>query len=261
MKKDNILVRIKNSIYSVNDMAIYCKQGIGKAILYALVLCSIIGAVKGIILGINVNSVFNKSIIELQKDEYEFEIKDGILDIKKSPIEIEQNSLLFYVDDDITLDNVEDLKSKTVNEDQYILILKDGVSVSSIGMNYTMTYNQIIQNESINNSYVIDMIKVTKIFTIVFAIILNILSVFIYYLLDAVIIALFAFINVIIFKETINYSELFSLVIYTATLPNILVLILSLISPSTYFGTVALIGTLLYTFIVQRHMRISENES
>ena len=87
------------------------------------------------------------------------------------------------------------------------------------------------------------------------------INVFIYYLLDAVIIALFAFINVIIFKETINYSELFSLVIYTATLPNILVLILSLISPSTYFGTVALIGTLLYTFIVQRHMRISENES
>ena len=59
----------------------------------------------------------------------------------------------------------------------------------------------------------------------------------------------------IILRVKLKYSELVSLVLYTATLPRVIVLIFSLIAPNVYFDTIGIIGTLLYTILILKEMK------
>lgn len=260
MKKDNIFIKMRNSSLNIQDIYNYGKDGVGKAVIYALVLCSFIGLIKGIVTGISINSLFNNVINELNKEDYEFEIKNGIFDINESPIEIKEGNLLFYVDDTLVLDDIDNIKSKTVNSDGNILILKDGAYISESGMNSIIKYSELFNNITVGNSTLIEIIKGTKIVSIVIFAFINIITTFINYLLDAVVIGLFALTFAVMFGERILYKEGFSMAIYAGTLPNILVLILSIISPSTNFSIVALVATMLYTFIVQKQSLSKDNE-
>ena len=71
-----------------------------------------------------------KLVEKLEDDNYQFKIKDGVMDIATSPVKIENNNTLVYIDKDTTMAQSNNLRSMTVNADVYILILKDGDSNS-----------------------------------------------------------------------------------------------------------------------------------
>ena len=84
---------------------------------------------------------------------------------------------------------------------------------------------------------------------------MQIISIFIYYLFDAIIISVFVTLSMFILRVKLRYSELISLILYTSTLPKVIVLIFSLIAPNVYFDTIGIIGTLLYTILILNEMK------
>lgn len=250
--------KFRKSLYNIKEMIKFSKQGLGRAILYAILLCTFFGLGKGIIYSVKVNSYLNVVIDNLQDDKYKFGINQGELDLETSFIKEEINGNLVYIDDSIKVDEYDKLKSIFVQADQYVLILKDGIMVNSNLTNslppIKMSYRDL-GIENIDNDFAIKNIKNKKI--LVFPIICIYIIIFslVTYLLDAFIIALLALLNIFILRLDISFSKVFSLVIYAATLPSILVLLLTIISPSTDFSKVSALGTIVYTFIILNYIR------
>ena len=67
-----------NSIYDINVFTEYAKEGIMKAIIYILIVCSGIGIVKGGILGYKLNSGISSITRYLQSNGKNISIKNGL---------------------------------------------------------------------------------------------------------------------------------------------------------------------------------------
>ena len=256
MKRDNLFKKFKYSLYNAKKIAIYCKEGLGRAILYTLVLSVFLGLVQFIVQAVEINKVYNKIESALSDEKYSFNITNGVLDINTSPINEEESGFLLYVDDETTLDNIEKLESKIVNSDIYFLVLNDGFQIGSNDYRNSLVsfkYSDIgldgFTNDDLKTSLVFS--KVT--FPIL--LVMQILSIFIYYLFDAIIISVFVTLSMFILRVKLRYSELISLILYTSTLPRVIVLIFSLIAPNVYFDTIGIIGTLLYTILILNEMK------
>ena len=259
MKKDNLFKRLRYSIYDMKKMSIYCREGFGRALLYSLVLCVLLGLVKSVYAGISINKDFNGINKLLSQDKYSFEINNGELNIKTSPIKQEKSGFLIYVNDEVTLEQKSDIKNILVNSDFYIIVLKDGIEV---GGNsdiypvdpYIMTYSDF-GLDKITNKELAASLVLTKVLLIAMNTGMQMIFTFMNYLFYAVIVAVFSTLSAALLKIRMKYSQILSLVLYAATLPSIIVLIFSFISPSVYFESVGIIGTLLYTILILREMK------
>lgn len=259
MKKDNLFKRFKYSIYDMKRMAIYCKEGFGRALLYTLLLCVFLGLIKSIYSGIIINKDFNNINELLSQEKYNFEIRNGELDIKTSPIKEEKSGILIYVNDEVTLDKKSELNNIIVNSDFYIIVLKDGIEIGSNSDVYpampsTMSYSDFGLN-NVSNKELIASLSFTRILLIIMNTGITMVFTFMNYLFNAVIVALFSLLSAALLRIRIRYGQILSLVLYAATLPSILVLIFSFISPSVYFESVGIVGTLLYTVLILRDMK------
>jgi ABC-type transport system involved in multi-copper enzyme maturation permease subunit len=76
-----------------------------------------------------------------------------------------------------------------------------------------------------------------------------------FYLFTALMIAIFSLFPSTVFGLGMKLGRLFSLVIYAATLPSILILILTILIPNVPFDTAGMIGTILYTYIILNDIR------
>lgn len=262
MKKDNVFKQLKNSIYNIKKMAIYSRQGVGRAILYALLFCAILGIGKATIISISLNSSINQIENLLEREKYNFKIANDKLEIKASPIKEELSGILVYIDDEKKLDEVKDLKKIMVNSDIYILILEDGIIINSNSSDYSLgktelKYSELLIDE-ITNESLISALGFTKVILIIGTFFSSMLITFLYYLFNAVFIAVFIMLISSMYKVNLKYSESYSVVMYAATLPNILVFIFNIFMPTVYFSTVSIIGTILISVIIIKE--ISRNK-
>lgn len=246
-----IFYKIKSCLYNIKEIINFSKEGLGKAIIYALVLCTFIGTSKGIIYCINVNSSINVLIEKITQEE--LSIIDGELNIKTPSVNEESNGILFYMDDNIKLDEYENLKNIYINSDQFILLLKDGIVI-----NYNLLNKQTIGQKSykdlgidnIDNKFAKSSLENSKILVFPTLIISSIFDSFVNYLMDSVVITLLSLLNIYILKLKISFKKALSLVIYASTLPSVIVMLLNMVSPRTSFSTASLIGTMLVTYII-----------
>lgn len=262
MKKTNILAKFKNSIYNIKEIPGYINEGLGSAILYALLLCLFLGLGKGIALSLNIKQSMDNVSESLKEDKFKFTIENGILDIDTSPLKIDEDNFLIYIDDNLTLDKANELKNFTVNANNYVLVLKDGLIINSNmgiinqGAVKKITYSDLIQNDEISNDYLISQIEISSILVVVLVIIAVIFSTFISFIRNAFFIGLFSMLNSVIFRLDLKISQLFSMAIYAGTLPSLLVLALSLFAPLVNFETASMVGTMVLSFFILRNMGI-----
>lgn len=256
MSRDNIFKKFTNSIYNPSEAyRKYIKEGIGKAIVYALLLCLILGGIKGGIQSFNFNSRLKNTIAKLEDDNYKFEITDGELNIESSPIKIDENNVLIYIDKDKSIEDEESLRSLIIHEDTYILILKNGMIVdSNVSENpYTTkikyTYKEMQIADNINNENVIKGIENLKVPIIVFFVVMSMVQEFLNYLITAFFIAvMFLFVSKAL-GFNLKLAEVFSLVIYVQTLAALLVAVLTIIIPGVLFDMASMVGTSLYMLL------------
>ena len=255
-EKTNIFKKFINSLYNIHEFPKYIKEGLGRAIVYALLLCILCGLATGL----SMSRIINKSITEvidtLQKDENQFVIEDGILDIENSPLKIQDENTLVYIDDNITLDNKDELNNLTLNSDSYVLMLKDGIYIySDLFSTMKSTYNEMLMDSKIDSRSIISAVQFTSKFVLLIFIIMNVVQTIISFLMDSLFIALSAMFISRLFLMNFKYSQMYSLTVYAATLPMIMVVILTITEPRVYFNGVGTLGTSLLVFFALRNIR------
>lgn len=261
--KSNILNKFTNCIYNINEFPKYILDGIGKAILYALILSFFIGGVKGIVRYINLNSYLEDGIDSLKEEKYSFSITNNKLDIRESPIKIEDSGTLFYVDDNLQLSNINTLRSLIVNSDMSIIVANDGIYVKSNEINtqgeYSIYYSEL-NLEGINNAKIVNLIEEMRLSLFIILVLFSIVYEFILYIMSAFLIAVLTIIPSRLWGINFEFSHLFALVIYAYTLPNLLVLVLNIIIPNVIFDTAGMVGAVMYTYLALRNMKNKINK-
>lgn len=261
VKGDNIFKKFINSIYNLKEFPKYMKEGVGKAILYALILSIFIGGAKGIIKVLNFDSSSNQIIETIGEDGYKFSIVDGHLNLENSPLKIEKDNMLIYIDKDININEEGKLKSMTVNEDAYILMLNDGIILNSninqdSGVDAVKaTYEELNLANGMNNKALIEMVNNGRVPIMILLFIMYMVQEFIGYLFIALLIAALSLLPSKLFGLDIKLGELFSLVIYTATFPSLLVLVLTILMPNIPFDAARMVGIILFTYIILNDIR------
>ena len=259
MKKDNIFVRIKNSIYNVEKIYEYSTYGLNKAILYSLVF--------GLLIGIVSLAGFNKSNITSVNDfcngmskiiiDNNVEINKGNIDTSGNKIKKEIGDYYIYINEDKTLDDSSNLKID--NDSIYtLLFLKDGikVQVDDTLINTEWKYSDFLgnNNTSLNSTTFSALFASGKIISIIFLSVFCIISTFINYFIFAFVAAICAMSCNLIFGVLIRFSQMFSLAIYAGTLPTIMISIFNLFKPNVDFQIGAFLGTVIYTILVIREI-------
>lgn len=265
-KKSNVIKKFFYSIYDVDSFRNFIKEGLARAIVYALFLSILVGGARGIIQTIKFNDYVEKTIENLRDDKYQFIIEDDKLNIEMSPIEFRESDIYMYIDKNITTNDEDAIKNIVVNEDSYLLLLQDGIIAKTdleeemdIGK-IEVKYSEIFLGNVINNAKVIESIEDVRLMLIGMINVLMIIKEFIFCLTLALVISFLTMIPSRLLKSNLTSKELVSLSIYAYTLPSILVLILNIIIPDVNFDTATMIGTLAYTYLLIRHIKIQDED-
>lgn len=254
--KTNVFKKFIGSISNVRAVPKYIKEGLGRAVFYAFLLMLVVGLVKGISLGFSFNKYIDEVINTVNDNKYEFKIDNGILEIESEPIIIDEGSTLIYIDDKTDISKSSELNNITVHSDEYILVLKDGVIVSSNDVgNQTVYYKDFLGNEAFTKEHMTTILSMVGKISMVVIIVFGLFESIVIYIMNSLLIAGVSMLTNIMMKLGLKFSEMFSLALYAGTLPALLQLALSIIFPSIYFSYAAIMGTLVFILIVLRTMR------
>lgn len=254
MKRDGFFSKLKNNIYNIEKFSEYVRDGLGKAILYALILSLIIGGIQGVYMGFRAKNNINEGIVELNEPKYDFSIKNGILEMKNSPVKFNQDNIVVYIDSNKDLNQAEGLKDAYVHGDMYILLLKDGIKVGSGGLNKDILYKDAFTGEYTNKT-IVEQLKLASVVIVPITVGFTIFQYFTTYLLNCLIIAAFSIIIGMIMGLKMKASAMYSLSVYAATLPSLILLPFSLIRPDIYFDTAFMAGTIIYVAFILRYIK------
>ena len=223
---DNIKMRNK-FIFSINPKKyVYLnKEKLSKAFLYVLLLSVIIGLVQGVMGAVLISGIEKTTKMILEEDEVQFEMKDGVLDFKNSPLKEEEGQALLYIDTNKDIDDLDSLRSITVHKDTVTVLLRDGFMVKSGSESVTQKYSDLgLDLINFNNDFVISIIEkldIVKYIIIPIMIVVN----FVQLLMYALFISLMGILSNLISNRKMSYNRVFNLALYSVTLPTIINLI------------------------------------
>ncbi len=263
MKRDNIFIKLKNSFYNVDKIAEYSAEGAGKSVVFSLLVSGLIGIISAIIITFSINYAINLFDEKFKEDNYQFTISNGELSLNTdSPKSIESSGTKIYIDDNISIDDIDKIKKIIVNQDEYYLILKDGVISSANpmlgnGSEQSIKYSDVIPNSTkeINNDSVISFLDNIRgvALTIVFIVVIFISI--IKYLFKSLIIGVVIYIISLIMKSNIKFEQAFSLTIYTLILPSFMSLVLTLILPAYNIEAICTILAILFGIYILNNIQ------
>ena len=214
-------------IFSINPKKyVYLnKEKLSKAFLYVLLLSVIIGLVQGVMGAVLISGIEKTTKMILEEDEVQFEMKDGVLDFKNSPLKEEEGQALLYIDTNKDIDDLDSLRSITVHKDTVTVLLRDGFMVKSGSESVTQKYSDLgLDLINFNNDFVISIIEkldIVKYIIIPIMIVVN----FVQLLMYALFISLLGILSNLISNRKMYYNRVFNLALYSVTLPTIINLI------------------------------------
>ena len=130
----------------MNVFSQYAKEGLFRAILYAAVLVFLLGGLKTGTALYGLNKKIIQITTELKGPDYNIDIQDGKLKIDKPVSVFDENGVLVYINQDISITNIDNIRNKIANSDMYGLFLKDGIIIND-GINiYNVSYRSIFKD-------------------------------------------------------------------------------------------------------------------
>ncbi|WP_195988470.1 DUF1189 family protein [Clostridium sp. D53t1_180928_C8] len=255
-------IKMRNKfIFSINPKKyVYLyKEKISKAFLYILVLSIIIGLIQGAMSTMVISGLEKTSKMILEQDEVQFEMKDGILDFKTSPIKDEEGQALLYIDTSKGVEELDALRSITVHKDIVTVLLRDGFMIKNGSEDITYKYSDLgLDKIDFNNDFLINALEkvdIVKYIIIPIMIIINFIQLIIY----AVLISLVGVLSNLIANRKIEYGKLFNLSLYAVTLPAIINLIFPIGGYSILIGGIILMFGLSYISFYNEKQDIESN--
>ena len=242
-------------IFSINPKKyVYLnKEKLSKAFLYVLLLSVIIGLVQGVMGAVLISGIEKTTKMILEEDEVQFEMKDGVLDFKNSPLKEEEGQALLYIDTNKDIDDLDSLRSITVHKDTVTVLLRDGFMVKSGSESVTQKYSDLgLDLINFNNDFVISIIEkldIVKYIIIPIMIVVN----FVQLLMYALFISLMGILSNLISNRKMYYNRVFNLALYSVTLPTIINLIFPIGVYSILIGGIILMFGL--SFIYDNYLK------
>lgn len=235
------------------------KEKISKAFLYVLVLSVIIGIIQGGMSALVISGLEKTSKMILKQDEVQFEMKNGILDFKASPLKEEEGQALLYVDTHKGIDELDSLRSITVHKEIVTVLLKDGFMIKNGSEDFTYKYSELgLDKLDFNNDFVIaalEKVNIIKYIAIPVMIVVSFIQLIIY----ALLISLVGVLSNLIANRKIAYSNLFNLSLYSVTLPAIINLIFPIGGYSVLVGGIILMFGLSFISFYNEKENIRNN--
>ncbi|WP_196001758.1 DUF1189 family protein [Clostridium sp. 1001271B_151109_B4] len=246
-------------IFSINPKKyVYLnKEKLSKGFLYILLLSVIIGLVQGIMGAVLISGLEKTTKMILEEDEVQFEMKDGILDFKNSPLKEEEGQALLYIDTNKDIDDLDSLRSITVHKDTVTVLLKDGFMVKSGSESVTQKYSDLgLDLINFNNDFVISVIEKIDIVKYIITPIMIVVK-FIQLLMYALFISLIGILSNLILNRKMPYNRVFNLALYSVTLPTIINIIFPIGVYSILIGGIILMFGL--SFINDNYLKQTIN--
>ena len=195
----------------------------------------------------------------LKQDEVQFEMKNGILDFKTSPIKDEEGQALLYIDTNKGIEELDALRSITVHKEIVTVLLKDGFMIKNGSEDVRYKYSDLgLDKIDFNNDFLItalEKVDIVKYIIIPIMIIVNFIQLIIYSLL----ISLVGVLSNLIANRKLEYGKLFNLSLYAVTLPAIINLIFPIGGYSILIGGIILMFGLSYISIYDEKQDIESN--
>lgn len=255
-------IKMRNKfIFSINPKKyVYLyKEKLSKAFLYVLVLALIIGVIQGAMSALVISGLEKTTKMILNQDEVQFEMKDGILHFKTSPIKEEEGQALLYIDTNKGIEELESLRSITVHKDMVTVLLKDGFMIKGGSEDITYKYSDLgLDKVDFDNSFIIAVLEKVNVVKYI-AIPIMIISNFVQLIIYALLISLVGLLSNIIGNRKIEYGKLFNLSLYAVTLPAIINLVYPIGGYSVLVGGIILIFGLSYIYFYNENQNIESN--
>ena len=245
-------------IFSINPKKyVYLyKEKISKAFLYVLLLSLIIGVIQGVMSAVVISGLEKTTKMILSQDEVQFEMKDGLLDFKASPIKEEEGQALLYIDTKKGIDDLESLRSITVHKDMVTVLLKDGFMIKAGSENITYKYSDLGLNKvNFDNAFVISALEKVGVIKYI-AIPIMIIASFVQLIIYSLLISLVGLLSNLIINRKMEYGKLFNLSLHAITLPAIINLIYPIGGYSVLVGGIILMFGLNYISFYNEDQKI-----
>lgn len=160
-----------------------------RIILALLITCAIAGGVLGITTTLFVGEAIDIVVDVLEKEENLFEIKDGILNMKKEEVQLENGNTILYINPNKEIKDMDSLRSILIHKDVYSAILKDGVSANISGQKANFKYSDVKVYSNLNTSTIIKWLNIAQTYKYVI-ILIQIIIVFVFMMFYSIIIYL-----------------------------------------------------------------------
>lgn len=239
MKKNKMgfIKKVKISLFDIRGYNDLLRLSLSHAIAYSLALSIIVGSIVATISLKYINKV-ESSIRDIVSSEgYEFEMSNGILDFKDSPIKKDYGSFLVLIDTNISLDQVDTVRNILVHKDSSLAILKDGVYVNIDGEKLEYKYfENLYKIDNATFLKALDFVGIVKYIIVLTTILVTFLGL----LINSLILSLLGvFLNKSMNKN-MSYSNILKLSIYSMTLATLIKIIyplgaFSMVISATYF--------------------------
>lgn len=246
-EKTNFFKVFITSIYDLDKFIEYAKEGFIKGIIYILIVCTALGIIKGGILGYSIikEIVSINDYIESNRDEaglmaIDFNINDN-------------NNSRLYIDSELSINNDAELKN-IFNNNKNLLILKDGVALNNYGSIYKLNYSEADENLYNKNSNINTENKVLISIPLKL-ILINIIEILKNLVINYIVIVTAALLVSIFMRMLVKYKALWLLVIYSSTLPLIIITVLSILKPNVNYDITFIGGTLTYVIIILKYIK------
>ena len=234
---------VNKAIYSFNPKKynLLNKETLLKTFLYVILLSILIGIFQGSMNILLFNKVENYIEEGLKEEKYDFELTDGVLDFKNSPIKYDEGQLIILFDTTKQVDSIKSLNSIIIHKDNAIVLMKDGLYIRSGDYETTVTYNDLgLGKLYLNNDLLIKSINTSNVFK--FSIIpISIIFKFIDLMIYALVISLFGVVGNILSIDKIKYRDIFKMSVYASTVPTIFSLLFPIGRLTMLIGGVILI--------------------
>lgn len=232
-KKVGFFTRIKKSIFKFDEYEKFIEESLGKAFKYFFKLMLVLSLLVSIALICNFNSNFKRIKLAIQNELPEFEIKDGILEIK-------EDEKMEYYFEDYNFQFVMDQTQEVYTEDSYdnsITMLQKSMFIKVDNYTQEIGYNDIgdiskqIILEGLKGKYWIVVYIIMFFIMILFSFITYSTVIF----FDIVTLSILGLIINLFIRTKFKYKDLVKISIYSMTLPILLITLY--IVANVLFGT------------------------
>lgn len=216
----NIFKQFYRSLYSPKDIASFRFQGIGKTIIYLLLLTIIASLPNLYYLNKGINEAIHTFSVTMEDEVPSFTISDNILhtDNDEEPTIIEKPDLTIIVDSSGTYDH-----TKISSYGNSVALLKNEFVIVTAGQAQTFAYSSF-GNIALTSEELIDFIQGMDSLSYVFIILLvviYILFMLLYKVLQTLVLSMFGSFFARIFGKGLTYAHCWKITVYSITIPVI----------------------------------------